>query len=146
MGAGRAAAVMARLGDAGRKSTPARARVVAATLRRDSPFTAEEVVREVARSGVGRATVFRTLDLLVSVGALSRVHGIEDGGRCVRYTPCAPAHHHHLVCRSCGRVEEIDLAGLDTKLAGIAKARGYAALGHTLEIAGICADCREPHA
>ena len=73
MGITAAAAVMARIGDAGRKSTHARARVVAATLRRRSPFTAEEVVREVARSGVGRATVFRTLDLLVSIGALSRV-------------------------------------------------------------------------
>jgi len=137
---------MARLGDAGRRNTPARARVVAATLRRDAPFSAEEVVREVARYGVGRATVFRTLELLVSIGALSRVHGIEEGGRCVRYTPCAPAHHHHLVCRSCGRVEEIDLAGLDSKLARIARARGYAALGHTLEVAGICAECREPSA
>lgn len=136
------AAVMARLGNAGRRNTPARASVVAATFRRHSPFTAEEVVHEVARGGVGRATVFRTLDLLVSIGALSRVHGIEDGGRCVRYTPCAPAHHHHLVCRSCGRVEEIDLAGLDTKLARFARTRGYASLGHTLEIAGICADCR----
>ena len=139
-----AAAVMARLGDAGRRTTPARARVVAATLRRDAPFSAEEIVREVARYGVGRATVFRSLELLVSIGALSRVHGIEEGGRCVRYTPCAPAHHHHLVCRSCGRVEEIDLAGLDTKLARIARARGYAALGHTLEVAGICATCRAP--
>ena len=140
------AAVMARLGSAGRRTTPARARVVAATLRRDAPFSAEEVVREIARYGVGRATVFRTLDLLVSIGALSRVHGIEEGGRCVRYTPCAPAHHHHLVCRSCGRVEEFDLAGLDSKLARIARARGYAALGHTLEVAGICAECREPNA
>ncbi|HYU82799.1 MAG TPA: Fur family transcriptional regulator [Candidatus Polarisedimenticolia bacterium] len=140
----RAAAVMARLGDAGRKPTPARARVVTATLKRQSPFTAQEVVREVARSGIGRATVFRTLDLLVSIGALSRVHGVDDGGRCVRYTPCAPEHHHHLVCRSCGRVEEIDLAGLDTKLAGLARASGYAVLGHTLEVAGICANCREP--
>src|SRR5205823_14447544 len=94
--------------------------------------------------GRGHPTVFRTIDLLVSSGALSRLHGIEDGGRCVRYTPCAPAHHHHLVCRSCGRVEEIDLAGLDAKLARAARARGYAALGHTLEVAGICADCREP--
>src|SRR5213083_449782 len=122
-----AAAVMARLGDAGRRTTPARARVVAATLRRDAPFSAEEFVREVARYGVGRATVFRTLELLVSIGALSRVHGIEAGGRCVRYTPCAPAHHHHLVCRSCGAVEDFDLAGLDTKLVRIARARGYAA-------------------
>src|SRR5438876_8929901 len=143
MPASSTAAVMARLGDAGRKTTPARARVVAATLRRDSPFTAEEVVREVARSGVGRATVFRTLDLLVSIGALSRVHGIEDGGRCVRYTPCAPAHHHHIVCRSCGRVEEVDLAGLDVRLAAIARTRGYASLGHTVEVPGMCAECRE---
>src|SRR5436190_328586 len=45
---------MARLGEAGRKITPARSRVVAATLRRRLPFSAEEVVREVARSGVGR--------------------------------------------------------------------------------------------
>jgi Fur family ferric uptake transcriptional regulator len=144
MNRGRAAIVMARLGDTGRKTTPARARIVAATLRKRAPFTAEEVTREVARSGVGRATVFRTLDLLVSIGALSRVHGIEEDGRCVRYTPCAPAHHHHLICRSCGRVEEIDLAGLHTKLAGIARARGYSALGHSLEVAGICADCRAP--
>jgi len=137
------AAVMARLGDAGRKTTRARARVVAATLRRHSPFSAEEVAREVARAGVGRATVFRTLDLLVSIGALARVHGVERGGRCVRYTPCAPAHHHHIVCRSCGRVEEVDLAGLDVRLAAIARTRGYASLGHTVEIAGICAECRE---
>ena len=74
------------------------------------------------------------------------VHGIEDGGRCVRYTPCAPAHHHHLVCRSCGAVEDFDLAGLNTKLARIATARGYAALGHTLEVAGICSACRGRHA
>src|SRR5437868_1837186 len=112
------AAVMARLGDAGRRMTPARARVVAATLRRDAPFSADELVKEVGRDGVGRATVFRTLELLVSIGALSRVHGIERGGRCVRYTPCAPSHHHHLVCRSCGRVDEVDLASLDTHLAG----------------------------
>ena len=138
---------MDRLGDAGRKTTRARARVVAATLRRDAPFTADELASEVARSGVGRATVFRTLDLLVSIGALARVHGIAGGGRpCVRYTPCAPAHHHHLICRSCGSVEEIDLAGLDARLAEMARARGYASLGHTVDIAGICADCRAARA
>ncbi len=134
---------MARLGTAGRKATRERARVVAATFRREAPFTAQELARQVGRAGVGRATVFRTLDLLVSIGALARIHGVERGGRCVRYTPCAPAHHHHLVCRSCGRVEEIDLAGLDLRLSAIARKRGYASLGHTVEIAGICAECRE---
>ncbi len=137
-----AASVLRRLDENGRRRTSARAKVVAATLGRSEPFSAEQLVQMLARKGVGRATVFRTLELLVSIGALARVHGTERGGRCVRYTPCAPAHHHHVVCRSCGRVEEVELAGLDTRLAAVARARGYASLGHTIEIAGICADCR----
>lgn len=107
-----------------------------------APFTAEEIVKRVAGARVGRATVFRTLDLLVEIGALARIHGIEDGGRCVRYAVCAPAHHHHLVCRSCGRLDEVDLSSIDSKLSRLARARGYSAVAHTVEIAGICGSCQ----
>ena len=115
--------------------------MVAATLRRDAPFSAEEVVREIARYGVGRATVFRTLDLLVSIGALSRVHGIEEGGRCVRYTPCAPAHHHHLVCRSCGATVEVDGPAVESWADRVAAEHGFTSVSHTLEIFGTCPEC-----
>lgn len=135
-------AILHQLGEDGRRRTTSRAQVIAAALRRAQPFTAQELVRELARRGVGRATVFRTLDLLVSLGALSRIHGIEQGARCVRYTACAPTHHHHLVCRGCGRVEEIGASGLEDRIAALARERGFEPLDHGLEVNGLCARCR----
>ena len=135
-------AVLRRLDADGRRRTNSRATVIAAALRRTQPFTAQELVRELARRGVGRATVFRTLDLLVSLDVLSRIHGVEHGTRCIRYTTCAPSHHHHLVCRSCGRVEEIRASGLEQRIAALARARGFQPLGHGLEVQGLCAECR----
>lgn len=137
-----AEAVLAQLGTDGRRRTGARAVVIGAAVRRKQPFTAQELVRELAPRGVGRATVFRTLDLLVERDVLSRIHGIEQGSRCVRYTACAPTHHHHLTCRGCGRVEEIRATGLETRIARLARAHGYEALEHGLEIEGLCAACR----
>jgi len=135
-------ALLARLGESGRRRTGARAEVIRAALRRKQPFTAQALVAELGRTGVGRATVFRTLDLLVSLGALARVHGIEHGTRCVRYTACAPSHHHHLICRGCGRVEEIRASGLEERIAALARAHGFKSLDHGLEVQGLCADCR----
>ena len=142
MAASAATAVLRRLDADGRRRTNSRATVIAAALRRTQPFTAQELVRELARRGVGRATVFRTLDLLVSLDVLSRIHGVEQGARCIRYTTCAPSHHHHLVCRSCGRVEEIRASGLEQRIAALARARGFQPLGHGLEVQGLCAACR----
>jgi len=138
-----AGAILRQLGDSGRRRTSPRREVIAAALRRREPFTAQQLVGELARRGVGRATVFRTLELLVSLGALSRIHGIEAGVRCVRYTPCAPSHHHHLVCQACGRVEELAAKVLDQRIMATARARGFRALGHTVEIVGLCPDCRK---
>ena len=135
-------AILTQLGEGGRRRTTPRAAVISAALRRRRPFTAQELVRELARVGVGRATVFRTLDLLVAHDVLSRIHAVDHGTRCVRYTACAPTHHHHLVCRSCGRVDEIRASGLESRIASLARARGYKPLGHGLEVQGICAGCR----
>jgi Fur family ferric uptake transcriptional regulator len=137
-----AAALLERLGESGHSRTAPRKRVIAAALRRRQPFTALELVDELRRHGVGRATVFRTLELLVSIGALARIHAIESGERCVRYTPCAPSHHHHLVCQACGRVDEIAAATLDARIIAVARARGFRTLGHTVEIVGVCPDCQ----
>ena len=135
-------ALLARLGESGRRRTSARAQVITAALRRDQPFTAHALVAELKRRGVGRATVFRTLDVLVTLGALSRLHGIEQGTRCVRYTACAPTHHHHLICRGCGRVEEIRATGLEDRIAALARTHRFKALEHGLEVQGLCAECR----
>jgi Fur family transcriptional regulator, ferric uptake regulator len=137
-----ARAVLAQLGEDGRRRTDARAKVIAAALRRRHPFTAQDLVQQLTPGGIGRATVFRTLDLLVERQVLSRIHAIDDGARCVRYTACAPTHHHHLTCRGCGRVEEIRATGLEARIARLARDHGYEALEHGLEVAGLCAECR----
>ncbi len=142
MSRARTTAVLRRVDADGRRHSTARATVIAAAMRRDQPFTAQDLVRVLAPRGIGRATVFRTLDLLVSLKVLSRIHGIEHGARCIRYTACEPSHHHHLVCRSCGRVEEIRASGLEQRIAALARARGFEPLGHGLEVQGVCVDCR----
>lgn len=135
-----AAVILADLRGRGVRATGPRRAVVAAALRRSRPFTAQQLVEDVG--GIGRATVFRTLDLLVRAGVLSRMHGVEAGERCVRYTRCEPQHHHHLRCRSCGRVEEIELRALERQLAAVARRRGFLAVEHEVEIAGLCPRCR----
>ncbi len=142
MDAAAARTILERLGASGRRRTTPRREVITAALRRREPFTAQDLVRGLARRGVGRATVFRTLDVLVSIGALSRIHAIEGGARCVRYTPCAPSHHHHLVCQACGRVEDVGAVALDARVAALARARGYRPLAHTVEVVGLCPECR----
>ena len=132
--------VMARLEGSGVRTTAQRRAVVAAALARSRPFTAQELVAELG--AIGRATVFRTLDLLVRLGALSRMHAVVAGERCVRYTRCEPEHHHHLRCRACGRVEEIEAPELERRLGAIARRRGYLSVAHEVEIAGLCPRCR----
>lgn len=124
------------------RATAPRRAVIRAAMARGRPFTAQDLVRRLTPSGVGRATVFRTLDLLVRLGVLSRMHAVEAGERCVRYTRCEPEHHHHLRCRACGRVEEIDLPALERQVARVARLRGFHALEHELEIDGLCRECR----
>lgn len=139
---GGTARALAVLGRRGVRATAPRRAVVDAALAHDRPFTAQELVAGLARRRVGRATVFRTLDLLVRLGVLSRMHAVEAGQRCVRYTRCDPEHHHHLRCRSCGRVEEIDLPALERQLAAVARRRGFHATLHEVEIEGLCGRCR----
>ena len=127
----------------GLRRTSARAEVIAAALEREQPFTAAELVDDLAERGAGRATVFRTLDLLVRTGVLARIHGVERGARCFRYTPCAPQHHHHLICRACGRVDELPEPSLERRLRQLAAERGFRAVAHTVEIEGVCGDCAD---
>jgi Fur family ferric uptake transcriptional regulator len=87
---------------------------------------------------VGRATVFRTIDLLADMRILHRLHG--EG--CHAYTACTPGHHHHLVCSTCGRVETVDVCGLEEMMRTLSQATNFAIEEHHLEFSGRCADCR----
>ncbi len=125
-----------------RETAPRRA-VAALIGQRHGHFTAADLLADAQRNDVriGRATVFRTLDLLAEQGSLERLD--LPGGEHA-YVACAPEqHHHHVVCRSCGSSVEVDDSGLQAVVRHIGAQSGYRIETHRLELYGLCPVCRQ---
>jgi Fe2+ or Zn2+ uptake regulation protein len=88
---------------------------------------------------IGRATVYRTVDVLVEQGMLDRVPA--EGGM-HRYRVCGETHHHHVRCSRCQRVVEIEACLPPELFDAVASATDFAIEGHSLELVGRCAPCR----
>jgi Fe2+ or Zn2+ uptake regulation protein len=125
-----------RLETIGFRSTAPRRAVLRAIEQAPGPFTVEDLLGELP--GVGRATVFRTIKLLQELDLLCRVP-LEDGS--VRYQLSEGTHHHHLVCRACGRFTEFIDLELDTRIQEQAAQHGFHLQGHSLELYGLCSEC-----
>ncbi len=87
---------------------------------------------------VGLATVYRTLQALVDDGQVDVLRGSD--GEAV-YRRCSPVHHHHLVCRSCGRTVEVADPPVERWAAKMAAEHGFADVQHQLEVFGTCGPC-----
>jgi Fur family ferric uptake transcriptional regulator len=133
--------IVAALDRAGYRLTEPRRSLAALIAEQDGHFTAAELVTaaRAAHSGVGRATVFRTLELLEGIGAVERLD-LPNGEHA--YVGCEPAHHHHVVCSRCGRATEIDDSGLRSVVQDVARQTGFRVDDHRLELFGICPDCQ----
>ncbi|MDH5643824.1 MAG: transcriptional repressor [Gemmatimonadota bacterium] len=89
---------------------------------------------------VGKATIYRTLDLLARAG-LVQVHDFGEGFK--RYEPLgAQTHHEHLVCLECGKVVEFTSERIERMKILIAEEHGFRHHHHRLEIYGVCRDCQ----
>jgi Fur family ferric uptake transcriptional regulator len=133
--------IIAALDRAGYRLTEPRRSLAALIAGQDGHFTAADLVTAAqgARPAVGRATVFRTLDLLEGIGAVERLD-LPNGEHA--YVGCEPAHHHHVVCSRCGRTSEIDDAGLRSVVRDVARETGFRVDDHRLELFGVCPDCQ----
>lgn len=131
-----------KLRDAGYKLTNARLAVLAALEEADGHLTSAQVIEAVARldASVGRASVFRTLDLLSNL-AIIRPTYVESSTP--TYVLLPDGHHHHLICTICNRVIEFDDCGLAELEAQLAQRFNFAFSGHLLEFYGTCADCSQ---
>jgi Fur family ferric uptake transcriptional regulator len=125
---------------AGYRLTEPRRSLAALIADQEGHFTAAELVAAARsrRLGVGRATVFRTLEVLEEIGAVERLD-LPSGEHA--YVGCEPAHHHHVVCSRCGRSTEIDDAGLRSVVREVARQTGYRVDEHRLELFGLCPAC-----
>lgn len=125
----------------GYRSTAPRRAVVADVLARARPFTAEEVVANLRERvpEIGRATVYRTLELLASVDVLSRV--LRSDGH-PAYIAGMPGHRHHLVCSDCGMAVAFSACPVDELVRDLSRDTRFSIEGHLLEVFGLCPACQ----
>jgi len=118
--------------------TPQRRAVLDAVERQHGSFTVVQVYDRARRRepSLGLATVYRTIELLRTTGSIRQLTGAGEGA----YVRCHTGHHHHLVCVSCGAVEETELCGAPSA-AVLQRRHGFRAESHELDVYGLCARC-----
>jgi Fur family ferric uptake transcriptional regulator len=135
--------LVAALDRAGYRLTGPRRAVAELIVAREGHFSAADLIDDARarRLGIGRATIFRALDLFTELSVLERLD-LPTGEHA--YVPCEPAgHHHHIVCSGCGRVTEIEEVGL--ALEDVQRRTGWQVDSHRLELYGRCPRCRSGH-
>ncbi|MGN6574265.1 MAG: Fur family transcriptional regulator [Nocardioides sp.] len=116
-------------------------RAVAAVLQSFDDFRSAQDIHDLLRQGgenVGLSTVYRTLQALADGGEVDMLR--TEDGECV-YRRCSARHHHHLVCRSCGRTVEVEGPTVERWADTVAGEHGFTDVSHTLEIFGTCQEC-----
>jgi Fe2+ or Zn2+ uptake regulation protein len=136
-----AASLLAALEGSGHRTTGPRRIVAELVAGHDGAFTAADLVGAALARGlhVGRATIFRSIELFESLGVVERVD-LPDGDHA--YVTCMPHHHHHVICSRCGRSAEIGDVGLETLVRSVGQRTGFRVDAHRLELFGICPDCQ----
>jgi Fur family ferric uptake transcriptional regulator len=136
----RAAAIAARLKDRGLKHSAARDVVVEAFLEAGTHVSIEQLLeRARAREpAISYSTVYRTLRLLVDQGLAAER---DFGGAQALFEPTGTRHHDHLVCLSCGKVQEFEHAGIEKLQEKAARRLGFEITSHRLELYGRCSSC-----
>lgn len=114
---------------------------ILSTLERVGGFaSAQEVHRLMVSDGekIGLTTIYRGLQTLTDKKLVDLLRR-EDGEAVYRL--CGEAHHHHLICRKCGRTEEIASAVIEKWATSEGLSRGFREVGHSVELFGICESC-----
>lgn len=87
---------------------------------------------------IGLATVYRALQAMATDGSVDVLRN-PDGD--AAYRRCSTGHHHHLVCRECGRTVEVEGPTVEKWASTVSREHGFVDVEHTIEIFGRCADC-----
>jgi Fur family ferric uptake transcriptional regulator len=114
---------------------------VAAALDAVSDFRSAQELHDLLKQrgeNVGLTTVYRTLQSLAESG---EVDVLRTGDGESIYRRCSGGHHHHLVCRICGRAVEVEGPAVERWADRVAAEHGFTEVSHTVEIFGRCADC-----
>ena len=134
--------VARRLATVGQRYTSGRRRLIEALAEAPNPLAIHELL---PASSLPQSSAYRNLAVLEQAGAVRRVVTDEDFARYELAEPFTE-HHHHLICSSCGRVEDVTIPGslevdVDRAVARVARRSGFATAAHRLDLIGTCRDC-----
>ena len=135
------ASVKLRLAEGGRRRTNQRVIVAEALTAAKRALSAQELYERVRAThpSIGRATVYRALEAQVEDGMASR---FEREGHVSAYIACDAEHHHHLVCTSCQRVEDVAEDVVAPLLGTVGRRHDFQVDHAALDFYGLCASCR----
>ncbi|MBC7680630.1 MAG: transcriptional repressor [Pseudorhodobacter sp.] len=105
-------------------------------------FRSAQDLHDLLRQGgasVSLTTVYRHLQALADAGQIDLLR-TDDGEVVYRRCPTS-AHHHHLVCRACGRSIEVEGPEVESWTTAVAAEHGFTDVTHTVEVFGTCASC-----
>lgn len=124
--------------------TTSRRQAVRKVLAASTSFrSAQDIYAEMRASGakIGLTTVYRALQALSDAGEIDVLR--TDDGEAV-YRACATvSHHHHLVCRRCGKTVEVAGPDVERWAEAVGKEHGFTDVTHTVEVFGTCPSCAE---
>lgn len=108
-------------------------------------FEPDQLYFRIKDSGlrVSRASVYRTLNLLVESGLVEKVSRTEKGT--IYEHTFGHKHHDHLICEACGRIIEFYSGKIEQLQEEICRKNSFTGMSHTLEIKGYCQKCRKKH-
>lgn len=118
------------------RATAQRAAITAALHESDVALSAQELHERLER--VGLATVYRNLSKLAEEGEVDAIR--RPNGE-TAYRACGHGHHHHLICRECGKVVEVHDCTLGAWSRKIGSEYGFTGIEHQAELLGTCAEC-----
>ena len=126
----------------GLSMTPQRAQIVESFLEEEGHFSAEHLFKKVRayNSGVGQATVYRTMKLLVESG-LADAFDPGDGVTLYEHS-YGHSHHDHLICENCGKKVEVCDESIEERQEELAKEYGFTMTKHRMLLFGICPNCQ----
>ena len=106
-----------------------------------TPLSAQELYRNLLKKEkkVGLTSIYRSLDFFESMGMVFKI----DNGSSVKYKLCElEDHHHHIVCKSCGNVVELNFCDISGWSKKVAEFTGYQVIDHQLNFYGLCRRCK----
>lgn len=140
--------VLSHLSDAGYRVTSPRRAILERIMEYTQPFTSEQLFRDLGGDDgpIGRATIYRTVELLLADGWLARVHWSPNATELLTgehaYVPAEQGHYHHMVCRNCGSTITFQGCNIDDVIGGLAQRLNFRIDGHWLEVYGLCQVCQ----